>query len=334
MKDAGYALDSTWRTLLKDLGVSPANVLLRAGLPADLLVQPQARVPAADYYRLWRGLEEELTADDLAIRLCEAIRSESFLPPLFAAMCSPNLLMAAQRIQSYKPLVAPIRLQISKQSGLVTIEFHWLDGDLPPPASLVWMELLFCVTLARMGTRERILPFRVTTLALPKELQPYTSYLGVEMKLSDGHRVVFHESDALRPFLTSNESLWSAFEPSLKQRLADLTSEAKVSQRIRAALTEALPSGMASIDYVAGKLAMSRRTLQRRMEHEGVTYQQLLSQARHDLAGHYLRKTGLPVAEISFLLGYEETNSFYRAFKTWTGVTPDTFRSQNSAGTA
>lgn len=99
-----WALDSTWRALLKDLGVVPANVLRRAGLADDLLQHPALRLPSEDYYRLWKGIEAE-TGDPLfPIRLCEAIRSESFSPSLFAALCSPNLLIAARRIARYKGL--------------------------------------------------------------------------------------------------------------------------------------------------------------------------------------------------------------------------------------
>ncbi|WP_437936555.1 helix-turn-helix domain-containing protein [Sorangium sp. So ce341] len=54
--------------------------------------------------------------------------------------------------------------------------------------------------------------------------------------------------------------------------------------------------------------------------------QQPLKETREALARHYLEKTPLPVAEISFLLGFSEPNSFYRAFRAWTGTTPDQAR--------
>jgi AraC-like DNA-binding protein len=49
-------------------------------------------------------------------------------------------------------------------------------------------------------------------------------------------------------------------------------------------------------------------------------------ETREALARHYLEKTALPAAEIVFLLGFDEPNSFYRTFRTWTGVTPDRVR--------
>ncbi|MBN8885211.1 MAG: AraC family transcriptional regulator [Rudaea sp.] len=329
-----YALDTTWRTLLKDLGLTPANVLRRAGLADDLLQQPSARIGTMEYYRLWNAVEAE-TADPLfPIRLCEAVRSESFLPPLFAALCSPNLLMAARRIARYKALIAPMRLDVVESAGSVAIELSWLDAEPAPPQSLIVMELLFCVTLARMGTRERVCPIEVTTTMPPSPLAPYETFLGARLQRGAKHRVVFAREDAMRPFLTSNESMWSTFEPELRRRLADLEGPATTAQRVRAALLEGLPSGLVTMEAVARKLVLSKRTLQRRIDAEGTSYQEILKQTREALARHYLEKTALPAAEISFLLGFDEPNSFYRAFRTWTGTTPDSVRhGQNAAPT-
>lgn len=324
--DFSYALDTTWRTLLKDLGVVPANVLRRAGLADDLLQQPAARLAAEPYYRLWASLEAEVGDQPLALRLVEAIRSESFSPPLFAALCSPNLLVAAQRIAHYKRLIAPIRLEITTVRDLVQVEFIWLDAPLLPPVSLVVMELLFCVALARLGTREPVRPVEVTTPILPAPLTSYEAFLGTRLQRGARHRVVFTRTDATRPFLTSNESLWAAFEPELRQRLATLDGPAATARRVRAALLESLPSGQVTMSAVARKLALSTRTLQRHVEAEGTSYQLLLNETREALARHYLTKTDLPAAEIAFLLGFEEPNSFYRAFRTWTGTTPERVR--------
>lgn len=322
----GYALDATWRTLLRDLGVVPAHVLRRAGLPDDLLQQPSVRLAPEVYYRLWDSIETE-TGDPLfPIRLCEAVRSESFSPPLFAALCSPNLLAATQRIARYKTLFAPMRFDVAAARNVVQVELTWLDAPLSPPVSLVTMELLFCVTLARMGTREPVRPVEVTTTVLPSPLAPYEAFLGARLQRGAKHRIVFTTADATRPFLTSNEHLWAAFEPELRQRLADLDASVTTAKRVRAALLEGLPSGLVTMGAIARKLAMSKRTLQRHIEAEGTSYQQILRETREALARHYLEKTALPATQIAFLLGFDEPNSFYRAFRAWTRTTPGSVR--------
>jgi len=323
-----YALDTTWRPLLRDLGVAPGDVLRRAGLPEDLLARPAARLEAGDFHRFWHGLEAELGDPLFPLRLCRSIRSETFSPPLFAALCSPNFLVAAQRIARYKALVAPMRLSVQDQGPCVTLRLAWLDAVPRPPASLVVTELLFFVALARLGTREDIRPCGVRTPEPPGEAQAYEDFLGVRVGRGSAHEILFHREDVLRPFLTSNESLWAAFEPELRTRLAELQASVTVGQRVRAALLEALPGGLVAMDAVARKLAMSRRTLQRHLEAEGLTYTRLLQETRQSLARHYLEKTALPAAEIAFLIGFSEPNSFYRAVRDWTGQSPERLRQQ------
>lgn len=320
-----YALDTTWRTLLADLDVHPADVLRLAGQPDDLFTQPSVRLAPEAYYRLFESIEQVLHDPLFPIRICQAIRSESFSPPLFAALCSPNLLIAARRIARYKALIGPMRMEIEEGRERVSVVLVWPDN---PALSLVMMELLFSVTLARIGTRRAIAPLEVFTTELPTPLAPYEAFLGSPIRKGASHRVTFSAEDAVRPFLTSNEPLWAAFEPGLRQRLADLETSVTVTERVRAALHEAIPSGQTDIDVIAARLAMSKRTLQRRIEVEGSSFKQILQETRAALARHYLTNTALPASEIAYLLGFDEPNSFYRAFRSWTGRTPDSVRQQ------
>jgi AraC-like DNA-binding protein len=122
--------------------------------------------------------------------------------------------------------------------------------------------------------------------------------------------------------------MWQEFEPSLKQRLSELDHSASTSERVRSALLELLPSGATSIEAVCRKLGTSARTLQRRLSEEGETFQTILNRTREALARHYLKRPELTASEISFLLGYEDPSSFFRAFATWTGITPEQARAE------
>ena len=76
---------------------------------------------------------------------------------------------------------------------------------------------------------------------------------------------------------------------------------------------------------------MSERTLQRRLTEENQSFQSVLDQTREELARHYLRTTKLTAAEISFLIGFEQPSSFFRAFNDWTGQTPEQIRNGETA---
>lgn len=334
MRSNTYALDSTWRPLIKDLGVSAAAVLRRAGLPEDLLAQPEVRLEAAAFHRFWMALGEELADPLFPLRVCQAVRSEAFSPALFAALCSPNLLVAVQRIARYKALVAPMHLGVSDESGGMTLDLEWPDTAHQPPSSLAVTELLFFVTLARMGTREPLCPLWLNTPEPPGPAAAYSAFLGVEVHSGTRHQIAFSSEDARRPFLTTNETLWESLEPRFRMRLAALDAAVTVGHRVRAVLLEALPSGQGDMDAVCRRLAMSRRTLQRHLDAEGLSFAGLLRETRQALAQHYLSTTEVPSDEIAFLLGFEEPNSFFRAYRRWTGQTPEATRRQGRTGLA
>jgi len=322
-----FPVEAGWRTLLKDLGVKPADVMRRAGLPEDLLMRPQVGLSTADYFNFWRSLEAAVGDPLFPLRLVDAITPEIFSPPIFAALCSPNLRLATQRLSHYKMLVAPMALDVSvDKRGALTLSPRWLDASVTPPLAVVASELAFFVRLVQLATREPIRAVQVTMPIIPSPLPAYERYFGASIRKGKAASISFSVADAELPFLTANDAIWRVFEPDLRRRLTELDETASTSERVRALLLESLPSGQASMDAVAGRLAMSKRTLQRRLGDDGVTFQSLVNQTREALARHYLSQTTLSNSEISFLLGFEDPNSFFRAFHDWTGCTPDGFR--------
>lgn len=321
-----FRLEPGWRPLLKDLGINVRNVLRRAELPGDLFARSEPRLSTDEYFRLWEAMQAESGDPEFPIRVVEAATAESFAPPLFAALCSPNLRVALERLSTYKRLIAPMALDVRVGRNAVTATFRWLNATVKPPATLANMEAAYITHLARMATRERIEPTGATSPSPPKDPAALERYLGVPFRRGKHLTLTFSHEDAHRPFLTANESIWKVFEPNLRRQLAELEETATMSERVRVALLELLPSGQASMNHVASKLAVSRRTLQRRLQSEGTAYLEVLASTREQLARHYLAKTKLSCTEIAFLLGFEEPNSFFRAFHSWTGDSPEHMR--------
>jgi AraC-like DNA-binding protein len=218
-----------------------------------------------------------------------------------------------------------MKLAVAESLTETVLEFIW-PPDVEPPHSLAMTELVSWVALVRLTTRAPIRPIRVTTTDLPEDAEVYQEYFGVRVEKGAGHTVAFSAQDAARPFLTANDQMWEFFEPELRRRLSELEAGAAVAERVRASLLELLPAGNGSMEGVASDLAMSTRTLQRRLKGENTTFQAILDATRESLARHYLAQSELSAGEISFLLGYEDPRSFYRAFRTWTGKTPQLVR--------
>jgi AraC-like DNA-binding protein len=99
------------------------------------------------------------------------------------------------------------------------------------------------------------------------------------------------------------------------------------------AIAPLLPHGRAGMAEVAQRLGVTKRTLARRLASEGRTFGEVLDGLRFDLATHYLHEKKLPISEVAWLLGYQETSAFDHAFKRWTGKTPSQTRSSNGTST-
>ena len=325
-----YAVEPVWRLVMRDLGVDEAAVLGRARLPADALSHGPSSLPADAYFRFWETLAEGVQDPDFPLSVNTVLRTEAFSPPLFAALCSPDLLTAVQRISRYREIVTPMRVAVETTDDELSLTLSWLDAPGAPPAPLAAAEFAYFVHLARSATREHIRPLRVES---PTHLEPQDAcaeFFGAPIVRGPEHIVRFSARDANRPFVATNDSQWLAFAPPLRTRLAALGSGASVAARTRAALLEGLPSARAAADASAKLLGMSKRTLQRKLKHEHTSFNEVLRTTREALARHYLNRTVIRSPEIAFLLGFEDPNSFYRAFSKWTGTTPEAFRNDHA----
>jgi len=325
----GYAVNAGWKGLMYEIGVNPADALRLAKLPEDLFSRADVRLRAEQFFAFAQALQDLCPDPLFPLVLTEAMSAELFSPPIFAALCSPNLEIAASRLARFKPLIAPIELDIEVSSSQMKITYIWHDTTIKPPSTMIGAEPLFMVKLARMGTRAELCASAATMPALPPRPEAYEEYLGCKIEQSPQHSISFHIEDARRPFITSNGAMWDIFEPQLDRRLVELDQRMSFEHKTRTVLLEALPSGQVSVDFVARTLATSSRTLQRKLKQEGTTFNELVRETRESLAIHYLSNTNYSSSEIAYLLGFEEPTSFFRAFQAWTGQTPEGMRSEH-----
>lgn len=128
------------------------------------------------------------------------------------------------------------------------------------------------------------------------------------------------------PILTADYELQRVFLQKVTT-LDDAFQQARgLSERITSFLWANAYLGIPTLDAVAANLNTSSRSLQRRLQQEGVSYQQLTDSIRKSLAIHYLSSGKHPVKEISYILGYNELSAFNRAFRRWTGTTPVSYQ--------
>jgi AraC-like DNA-binding protein len=327
-----FSVQSGWKLLITDLGVNTALVLKLSGLPADLFARKDAFLSLVDYFRLWHGLEQAAGTDMLPLKIGQHLSVEAFDPPIFASLCSANLNTALQRLSQFKQLVGPLTLTVEITVHQTDVTLDCAGNSEPIPRSLAAAELVLLTQLARLGTRKRIVPLRVELVQLPDERGAYQEYFGVPLARASVNRLAFSAHDARHPFLTENTAMWDFFEAGLKKKLSDLNSESSMQESVRSALSEMLPAGHSSIEEAANRLGMSKRSLQRRLSEESSSYQEVLNATRRELADYYLSRSSASLVEIAYLLGFQDGNSFLRAFRGWTGQTPGQYRTSSMKG--
>jgi AraC-like DNA-binding protein len=138
--------------------------------------------------------------------------------------------------------------------------------------------------------------------------------------------VVFEEAALALPFVTGSAQVLAALEPGLEAALRDEGASPTLLDDVRSTLGQRICGERPAVDKVAKALGMSARTLQRRLGELGTSYQQVLDDVRRRSARRLLANTDLATSEVAFLLGFEEMNSFTRAFHAWEGTSPGKWR--------
>ncbi len=105
-----------------------------------------------------------------------------------------------------------------------------------------------------------------------------------------------------------------------------LASTLSITHRIREILGDDFQQEMPSFEELTGLLNMSARTLRRRLEKEGMSYQRIKDNARRDAAISMLSRDGLTVSEVAEQVGFSDPSAFHRSFKKWTGQSPGSYR--------
>lgn len=104
--------------------------------------------------------------------------------------------------------------------------------------------------------------------------------------------------------------------------LAMLEGSKSTRDRVESLLRPMLAGGEVNVEIISRKLGVSRQTLFRKLKAEGVTFERVLDELRHNLALHYLKEKKISVSETAYLVGFSDPGSFSRAFKRWTGSSP------------
>jgi AraC-like DNA-binding protein len=320
---------------LEELGVPVPAVLRRAGLPLEYSNQPRVLLSTEELFSFWRAVAEVSTDPAIGLLLGTENKTERFHPLGLAALSSENFGAAINQMARFKQLTCPEEILQEKEGEEWSIQFRWLLADEAEPPILNECCFAWVVSIARHGTGTRLSPVRVE-FALPRpHLKAIERHFGCPVVCgAPRNAIVFRVKDAERPFVTQNAELLGMLAPQFEKELKQENGGENFVERVCTAIRQKLTGRRPTIEDIAGELNVSSRSLQRRLQDAGSSFQRVLEDARHQLARHYLRNSVLELNEAAYLLGYEDSNSFVRAFRTWEGVPPARWREEQRARTA
>ena len=305
-------------------------VLQRAGLPPGFFQQARIQVTTAELFALWQAIGDTSGDPAIGLKLGGEQRLEHYSPTAIAAVCSRSFRDALQRIARYKQLTCPEEIRIRPAKGEVSVEFAFTEADGREPDVLVDLCLSWILSIGHRGSDGQITPLRIELLRAARHADLLEGHFGCRVRFTARRNaLVFSAVDVDRAFVTHNEELLTTLGAHLDAELETMQAEADVGGLVKRALKRSMAGKRPALHSVAQELGMSERTLQRRLTGAGSSFQQLAEEARRELAHHYLRHSAIEFHEVAYLLGYEDANSFFRAFHQWEGASPGEWRARH-----
>ena len=315
---------------------------VQAGLDVELLLKASNlsvrqvedsnfRIAVKNQIKFLNLVADALSDEFLGVHLAESVDLRALGLLYYVLASSASLGDALRRASRYSAINNEgIQISFRESHKQISIIFRYIG-------------------VGRLNDRHQIEFFVVTLLRICRQLtdrhiSPITiklihrrTHLPTRLKSLFGCKVIFgsdiDEVAYRQPF--KNASISDA-DPYLNSLLVKYCEEAISNHRVGSgawrlnvenAIAPLLPHGRAEMAEVAHRLGISQRTLGRRLASEGHTFGEVLDGLRFDLATRYLHEHDLPISEVAWLLGYQETSAFYHAFKRWTGKTPKQTRS-------
>jgi AraC-like DNA-binding protein len=308
------------------LGVDVDELLRRAEIPRSRFTGEKPQGTTAELFALWRAAAE-LGGEGLGLRAGSETLAHHQSIATLAALHSPTLGEGFTKLARYKRLVCPEEVTIDVRRGEARLRFEWLLADSDPPPMLMDSIFSAVVSLAQRGTGKPIRPRRIELTRRRAHEAMLRRHFGCDIKFdAPSDLLVFEDTAMALPLVTHNAQLLALLVPGLEAALEQDGSRRTLADDARAALGQKICGERPAVEKVAKALGMSPRTLQRRLGGLGTSYQKLLDDVRHRTARRLLAKTDLGPGEVAFLLGFEELNSFTRAFHSWEGTTPARWR--------
>jgi AraC-like DNA-binding protein len=310
---------------VRKAGVKLEPLLSRAGLATDQIDDPERRISAPNQIAFLEAAAEALSDDFLGFRLAEEFDLRD-LGLLYYVMASSDTLGDALRRASRYSRITNEAIVLQYEEAREP-RLRLVYSGIPRHADQQQIE--FCIVamvrVSRALSGRQFFPKHVSISHVrPRGPAKIAGILGSGLEFgSDADEIHFPAGSGEWALVGADARLNKILLKTCEEILSSRKSNTgTLRTQIENTISPLLPHGQAKMDIVAKKLAMSERTLTRRLTAEGVTFNEILQQLKANLAIRYLEEEGMPISRVAWLLGFEEASSFSHACRRWTGKSP------------
>ncbi len=311
-------------------GLDCQDLFVKLGLDYSALNDPDARFAQDGMTRLWQRAVEITGNPAIGLNLAKVMRPGAMHVVGYALMSSSTLRDSFQRLVRYQRIIAEgadLQFGSTNRGALLTLAIH---GDqLPPARQSADGSLASTLAFCRWLTGKPLAPIEVYFQGPPPaDIEPYQAAFQAPLRFNaEFHGMLMRHVDMDIALPTANAELAQLHDRFAGDYLARF-SDSRVTHQARQVICRLLPQGEPRRETVAQSLHLSERSLQRRLDEEGTSFQQLLDDTRRTLAEQYLARADLALLEVAYLLGFADPSNFFRAFKRWFAMTPGEYRAQ------
>jgi len=303
-------------------------VLERFGIDPLLLGDPDARIPTSAAFALYEHLGEISGDPDFGLHVGAELPRGALEVFEHATTISRTLAEALEKFARYYPLlIEHVDVKLETIGDLARFTHRPIHPLVSPRHSV---EMLFGGLMARsQDALGRPWPLRLVRFhherpaSTAEHERIFRAPIEFRQPVSE---IVFDRALLGEPLLTGDATLSPVLDRFVEKLLAELPAATPFLASVRHAVEATLRGGDPNVETTARRLAMSVRSLQRRLAEEQTTYNKVVDQVRRELATEYLSQQRLGVAEIAYLLGFAQPGAFHRAFRRWTGQSPKDYR--------
>lgn len=276
---------------------------------------------------LWSGMLEaarsHLQDPLIAIHMAQTVQTRHLGVLGAVLLACDNLGQAMERFEHYQRLIFDV-VQMSSQTVPGGVALRWDVHDYTPGPLVNEAGFAVMTQVARMLAQGPASPRTVSFMhARPADIRPYEDHFGCTVLFDQPEGTVTFDGALLAlPLKTRDPGLIALLAKHADEQLGKLPQEDGFVEAVRREIARLITSGEPHIDHVAAKLHCPTRSLQRKLSAAGTHYRQELNLVRHELARSYLRDPRLKVVDVALLVGYSEHSAFTRAYKEWTGKSP------------